>query len=144
MTDSVNSAASGSASAPPPHGPVEITTAGAFRLVAQWHYEIHGRRRHYLVEAYLDDACVGRAYGWFELGRQLVLQKIEVDDAVRSRGCGTSIIAKLRTKARRAGCPDLVIAGVRASNRGAIRLYESLGARRVDAPGPLQTYVLTP
>lgn len=123
---------------------VERSRAGPFEFEADWEYEVHGRRRHYVVEARLDGAFAGRAYGWFEPGRQLVLQKIEVEEAVRSRGCGSAIIALLRGRARRARCTELVIAGVRPSNRGAIRLYESLGARCIQDGGALRSFVLTP
>lgn len=116
----------------------------ALRLEADWHLDADGPRCHYVVEAWLGRARIGRAYGWFEPGAEFVLEKIEVNAARRSKGYGTSIIECLRAKARECGCQRLVIGGVRADNRGAIRLYEALGAVPLARASTLRTYVISP
>ena len=116
----------------------------AFRIDPNWCFYIEGERRHYLVEARVDGATIARAHGWFAPGDRLILEKIEVDARMRSKGCGTALIECLRAKARDEHCGELVIRGVRAANHGAIRLYESLGARCLPRDGDLQDYLLAP
>jgi ribosomal protein S18 acetylase RimI-like enzyme len=73
-----------------------------------------------------------------------VVVKIELDKAHRSRGYGSAVIRQLRAKAREKGCRELVFQGVRAANRRAIKLYESLGAVAVRTSGLLCDYVVAP
>lgn len=113
-------------------------------LKSDWHYEESGQRQHYLVEARVDGRVRGRAHGWFEPGGPFVLEKIEMDPAQRSRGHGSALIARLREKAREKRCTGLVFKGVRASNRGAIRLYESMGAQPVRTSETLLDFVIAP
>lgn len=119
-------------------------SAPDFRLEANWCLDTDGDRRHYLLEARTDGVRIGLAHGWFAPGDRLILEKIEVDRRLRSKGCGTALIECLRAKARDEACDRLVIRGVRAANHRAIRLYESLGARRQQGSGDLQDYVLAP
>lgn len=113
-------------------------------LRSDWHYEESGQRQHYLIEARVDGRVRGRAHGWFEPGGQFVLEKIEMEPAQRSRGHGSALIARLREKAREKDCTQLVFKGVRATNRGAIRLYESMGAVPVRTSDTLLDYVIAP
>ena len=69
-----------------------------------------------------------------------MLEKIEIDSRQRSRGYGSTVIERLRQKARDEGCRELVINNVRASNLRAISLYEALGAK---AQGEWVRYRLT-
>lgn len=110
--------------------------------MADWHYEQHGARRHYVIEAFIRDERIGRAYGWFQPGARFVIDKIEMDKAHRSKGYGTTLIGELRAKACECGCSELVFAGVRSANRGAMRLYKSLGASAVPASGDLYDFVI--
>lgn len=119
-------------------------SGSALDIRPDWHYEHAGNRRHYVVEASLGGRFVGRAYGWYEEGSRLVLEKIEVEEAFRSQGHGAALIEVLRQKARDAGCVDFLIKGVRAENAGAIRLYESLGARASGKSGALIDFVVSP
>lgn len=64
--------------------------------------------------------------------------------AHRSKGYGSRLIEALRAKARDCGCTRFVFRNVRADNAGAIRLYESMGARAAEQPGGLYDYVLSP
>lgn len=116
----------------------------ALELKANWRYEEDGARWHYLVEARVARRRCGRAYGWYEPGGRFVLEKIELDPAQRSRGYGSSLIETLRAKARELGCSELVFQGVMASNAGAIRLYESLGATAVPTAEGMFAFVLSP
>lgn len=127
-----------------PAGRAIAVNAIRLQLKARWDLERVGERRHYVVEAWLDDAFAGRAHGWFEPGAEFVLEKIEVEPAQRSRGYGSTLIDGLRAKAREAGCREFVIKGVRARNRGAIRLYESMGARAVRTSSDLYAFVISP
>ena len=120
------------------------TKPGALKLEADWHYEQSGRRNHYVVEAWVDGAFAGRAYGWFEPGVRFVVVKIELDRAHRSRGYGTALIRKLRAQARRKQCRKLVFQGVRAGNTRAIKLYESLGAVGRRTSDELYAFVIAP
>ena len=113
-------------------------------LEADWRFEESGQRRHYVIEALVDGKFAGRAYGWFEPGERFVLEKIEVDRPHRSKGYGTQVIEQLRTKAREKGCREFVIQNVRASNSGAIRLYESMGAQAVPSSAHLLSFVIAP
>lgn len=97
-----------------------------------------------MIEAWVDGKRCGRAYGWFVSGGPLVLEKIEMDRAKRSRGYGSALIEQLRLKAREKGCTELVFKGVRGSNVRAIRLYESLGAVPRQTSDELYSYVLSP
>lgn len=114
------------------------------QLKADWRYEESERRQHYLIEAWIDGQCAGRAHGWFEPGAQFVLEKIELDRSQRSRGYGTAVIEQLRAKAREKQCTELVFKGVRAANRRAIKLYESMGAVPVRTSDTLYSFVLSP
>lgn len=116
----------------------------AIQLRANWRFEESEQRQHYLIEAWLDGRCAGRAHGWFEKGGQFVLEKIEVDRAQRSKGYGSAVIEQLRAKAREKGCREFVIQGVRAGNRRAIKLYESLGAVAVRTSDTLYSFVIAP
>lgn len=116
----------------------------SLELKSDWHYEESGQRQHYLIEARVDGRVRGRAHGWFEPGGKFVLEKIEMDPAQRSRGHGSALIARLREKAREKHCTELVFKGVRASNGGAIRLYESMGAVPVRTSEALVDYVIAP
>ncbi|GAB6197073.1 GNAT family N-acetyltransferase [Lysobacter xanthus] len=126
---------------PPAGAPAD---AAPLDLKPDWSFEVHGERRHYLVEARLSGRCIGRAYGWYETGGRFVLEKIELDPEHRSRGYGSTVIAALRAQARDAGCTELVFKGVRSANAGAIRLYESLGAVGTPTSDDLRSFVLTP
>lgn len=117
---------------------------GTLELRADWQYEDAGDRQHYLVEAWVDGARAGRAHGWYEPGGRFVLEKIELERAQRSRGYGSAVIEQLRRKARAEGCVELVFQGVRNANRGAIRLYESLGAVATPPSDGLRDYILSP
>lgn len=119
-------------------------TPAPLHLKANWRLEQHGPRLHYLVEAMLDGRRAGLAHGWFEPGGPFVLEKIEIDPAQRSKGHGSAVIARLRDKAREQACTEFVIKGVRAANDGAIRLYESLGARALPMSDDLRTFVISP
>lgn len=114
------------------------------RLKSNWRLEEAGERQHYVVEAWLDGRCAGRAHGWFERGAQFVLEKIEIDRAQRSKGHGSTMIGHLRAKAREEDCREFVIKGVRLANEGAIRLYESMGAVAVRASDELCSFVIAP
>lgn len=129
-------------SIPPEQAPGWI--GNALDVRPDWHYERAGSRQHYVAEAWLGGRFVGRAYGWYEDGSRLVLEKIEVEEAFRSQGHGAAMIEVLRQKARDAGCVDFLIKGVRADNARAIRLYESLGARASGTPGALIDFVVSP
>ena len=96
------------------------------------------------MEAWIGDELVGRAHGWFEPGGQFVVVKIELDRAHRSRGYGSAVIEQLRAKAREKDCRELVFQGVRAANKRAIKLYESLGAVAVPTSDQLRSFVLAP
>ena len=113
-------------------------------MKADWHYELSGARQHYVLEAMVERAVGGRAYGWFQADSRFVLEKIEVTAALRSKGYGTLLIDELRSKAREMGCTGLVIQGVRAGNRRAIKLYESLGAVAQPATDGLCDFVFSP
>lgn len=119
-------------------------TNNQLHLNANWRYEESGRRQHYVIEAWLGGQRSGRAHGWFEEGRQFVLEKIEMDRSQRSRGYGTAMIEQLRAKAREKRCEAFVIQGVRAANRRAIKLYESLGAKAQQSDSGLCAYVISP
>lgn len=114
------------------------------QLKANWRFEESGARQHYVIEAWLDGRCAGRAHGWFERGGRFVLEKIEMDRAQRSKGYGTAVIEQLRAKARDKECREFVIKGVRLANHRAIRLYESLGAVRMPASDTLCDFVIAP
>lgn len=118
--------------------------ASPLQFTADWHYERSGRRQHYLIEAHVDDEFVGRAHGWFEPGSRFVLEKIEMTPRHRSKGYGTALIGELRAKAREKDCSELVFQGVRSANRGAIKLYRSMGAHAVPRPGDLYEFVISP
>lgn len=113
-------------------------------LKADWDYGRSQHRRHYVVEAWLDGELCGRAFGWFVPQAEFVMEKIEIVASHRSRGYGSAVIAHLREKAREQRCVELVFKGVRASNSGAIRLYESLGAVGVPTSDDLISFVLSP
>lgn len=113
-------------------------------LDANWLYEESGQRKHYVIEARLGGRRTGRAHGWFEEGGAFVLEKIEVDRSQRSKGYGSAVIEQLRAKAREKRCNEFVIQGVRAANRRAIRLYESLGAKPVQTRAGVFSYVISP
>ena len=115
-----------------------------FQIDANWRFDTEGARRHYLIEGRVDGSTIARAHGWFVPGDRLILEKIEVDPRMRSKGCGTALIDCLRTKAREEGCETLVIRGVRAANHRAIRLYESMGAKPAPAGSDLQDFLLSP
>lgn len=121
-----------------------FVTQSQLHLNANWHYEESGPRQHYVIEAWLGGQRTGRAHGWFEEGRQFVLEKIEMDRSQRSRGYGTAMIEQLRAKAREKRCGEFMIQGVRAANRGAIRLYESLGAKPTQTDSDIYAYVISP
>ena len=114
------------------------------RLKSNWHYEVTANRQHYVVEAWVGNERGGRAHGWFEPGARFVLEKIEMTRPHRSKGYGTFLIEELRAKARENGCTELVIQGVVATNRRAIRLYESLGATGTPASEELRAFVFSP
>ncbi|WP_183960924.1 GNAT family N-acetyltransferase [Chiayiivirga flava] len=116
----------------------------ALTLRADWHYETSDHRRHYVIRALVDNRIAGRAHGWFEPGRQFVLEKIEMHRSQRSRGYGSALIEQLRHKAREKGCRELVFRSVRDSNTRAIKLYASLGARPVRTSEHMCAFVLTP
>lgn len=97
-----------------------------------------------MIEAWVDAELAGRAHGWLEPGGQFVVVKIELDRAHRSRGYGSAVIERLRAKAREKGCRELVFQGVRAANRRAIKLYESLGAVAVRTSDQLYAFVIAP
>lgn len=109
-----------------------------------WEYEVVGARHHYLLEAVLADAVIGRAYGRFEAGGAFIVEKIEVDPPYRSLGYGRHVIETLRHKARDCACTEFVFKGVRVENHGAIRLYESLGAAARPQAHGLVSFVLAP
>ena len=115
-----------------------------FHVNADWHYEADGLRQHYLLEACVGGRVRGRAHGWFAPGQQLVLEKIEIDGTHRSQGYGSALIETLRAKARDVACSELVIRNVRASNTGAIRLYEALGAVASAGADDMVSFVLSP
>lgn len=92
----------------------------------------------------MDSQLAGRAHGWFEPGRQFVLEKIEMDRSQRSKGYGSAVIEQLRLKARQKGCRELVFKSVRTANTRAIKLYESLGAVPVQTSDQLSAFVLSP
>jgi GNAT superfamily N-acetyltransferase len=117
---------------------------GSFRLKADWHYEKSGERQHYVIEAWIENELGGRAHGWFQPGSRFVLEKIEMTRPHRSKGYGTFLIQELRAKARENGCVELVIQGVRATNRRAIKLYTSLGASSVVTSDDLREFVISP
>lgn len=117
---------------------------GLLRLKADWHYARDAERQHYVVEAWIGNELGGRAHGWFQPGSQFVLQKIEVTRPHRSKGYGTFLIEELRAKARENGCIELAIQDVRSSNRRAIKLYRSLGARSVSISEGLFEFVIAP
>lgn len=121
-----------------------FVTHNKLHLNANWRYDESGLRQHYVIEAWLGDQRSGRAHGWFEEGRQFVLEKIEMDRSQRSRGYGTAMIEQLRAKAREKRCEEFVIQGVRVANRRAISLYESLGARPVQNDSGVYAYVISP
>ena len=98
-----------------------------------WCFEQSQQRRHYVIEPWLDGRRVGRAHGWFE-----------IDSKQRSRGYGSTVIERLRQKARDEGCRELVINNVRASNHRAISLYEALGAKAVPLSSSLCTFAISP
>lgn len=125
----------------PPESPLNTQT---LHTRADWRYELSGSRQHYLIEGWIDGVCIGRAHGWFEPGARFVIEKIEMDRAHRSKGYGSALIEQLREKAREAGCSEIAFLNVRAANRGAIRLYTSLGAVAVERPGQLYDYVIAP
>lgn len=124
--------------------PLLDTAPPPLRLKADWSYEIHGPRRHYTIQARLGKALVGRAHGWFEDGGRFLLEKVEMDARHRSKGYGTALIEALRAKARESGCTEFVFGGVRNANTRAIRLYESMGARRVHKADDLLDFVIAP
>ena len=101
-------------------------------------------RQHYTIQAWLGRELVGRAHGWFEPGARFMLEKVELAPRHRSKGHGTALIEVLRAKARESGCTEFVFHGVRAANHGAIRLYESMGARGVPKSDELLDFVITP
>ena len=70
--------------------------------------------------------------------------KIELDRAHRSQGYGTALIDLLRVKAREKQCRELVFQGVRAANKRAIKLYESLGAVAARTSDDLYQFVIAP
>ncbi|KAF1725043.1 hypothetical protein CSC76_12760 [Pseudoxanthomonas mexicana] len=109
-----------------------------------WCFEQSQQRRHYVIEPWLDGRRVGRAHGWFESGERFVLEKIEIDSRQRSRGYGSTVIERLRQKARDEGCRELVINNVRASNHRAISLYEALGAKAVPLSSSLCAFAISP
>ena len=109
-----------------------------------WCFEQSQQRRHYVIEPWLDGRRVGRAHGWFESGERFVLEKIEIDSRQRSRGYGSTVIERLRQKARDEGCRELVINNVRASNHRAISLYEAMGAKAVPLSSSLCAFVISP
>lgn len=113
-------------------------------LKANWAYGQEGARSHYLVEAWLSEVLVGRAHGWFEPAGTFVMEKIELDEAVRSKGYGSAMIEALRLQARVSGCSELVFKGVRPDNHGAMRLYAALGATQRATPDGLYSFVLAP
>ena len=117
---------------------------GLLQLKANWHYERSEERRHYVIEAWVENELGGRAHGWFEPGARFVLEKIEMTRPHRSKGYGTFLIEQLRTKAREHGCAELVIQGVLATNRRAIKLYTSLGANCVPTSEELRECVIAP
>lgn len=114
------------------------------RVHANWRYEVVGLRQHYLIEGWLDDALVGRAYGVFEPGTRFVLEKIEIDEARRSTGYGAVLMEALRAHARESGCSEFVIGGVRAANTRAIAWYEAMGAVATGSDGELRSFVIAP
>ncbi|WP_133480001.1 GNAT family N-acetyltransferase [Cognatilysobacter segetis] len=114
------------------------------RLKADWQYEQHGRRQHYTIQAFLGSALVGRGHGWFEPGGRFLLEKVEMTPRHRSKGYGSLVIEALREKARASDCTEFVFHGVRPANRGAIRLYESLGAQGIAKPDGLMDFVIAP
>ncbi|MGY3265595.1 GNAT family N-acetyltransferase [Lysobacter sp. HA35] len=111
---------------------------------ADWHFEESEERQHYVIEPWLDGVRIGRAYGWFSAGGKFVLEKIEVDSAMRSRGYGSAVIEQLRLKAREKGCIEFVIKGVRMSNHRAIALYEAMGAKPIQTSDTLLSFVISP
>lgn len=113
-------------------------------LRTDWQYDVVGPRQHYLVEACISSAVVGRAHGWFEAGGDFVVEKIEIEPSHRSLGYGRHVIDRLRAHARECGCRTFVFKGVRVENEGAIRLYESLGAVRGAVAKGLVSYSLSP
>jgi ribosomal protein S18 acetylase RimI-like enzyme len=120
------------------------TNPNPLELRADWHYEQDGPQQHYVVEAWVDDELAGRAHGWLEAGGRFVIVKIELDRAHRSQGYGSALIELLRAKAREKNCRELVFQGVRAANRRAIKLYESLGAVAQRTSDDLYAFVIAP
>lgn len=118
--------------------------AKQLHLKTDWRFEQSEQRRHYVVEPWLDGCRVGRAHGWFEPGERFVLEKIEIDSKQRSRGYGTTVIEKLRQKARDKGCRELVISNVRSCNHRAIALYEAIGAKAVPTSESHYAFVISP
>lgn len=118
--------------------------ASPLLLKANWRFGENGQRKHYLVEAWVEGRCAGRAHGWFEDGGQFVLEKVEIDHSHRSKGYGTAVIEQLRAKAREQECREFVIQGVRMANVRAIGLYESLGAVTAQTSTELCACVISP
>ena len=118
--------------------------ANHLQLKTDWRFEESQQRRHYVIEPWLDGRRVGRAHGWFESGESFVLEKIEIDSRMRSRGYGSTVIEQLRQKARTEGCRELVINNVRSNNHRAISLYEALGAKAVQLSSSLCTFAISP
>lgn len=114
------------------------------RLQCDWRYEVVGPRQHYLAEGFLGDALAARAYGWFEPDARFVLEKIETDEAQRSRGYGSVLLEALRDQARSSRCREFVICGVRSSNTRAIAWYESLGATPGETANDLLEFIIAP
>ena len=121
-----------------------MTAADPLVLKPDWHYEQHGLRQYYVVEAWLGAELAGRAHGWFEPGGRFLLDKVELESRHRSKGHGTAMIEALRAKARDSGCTEFVFGGVRVANAGAIRLYESMGAQPRPKSEGLLDYVIAP
>ena len=91
-----------------------------------WCFEQSQQRRHYVIEPWLDGRRVGRAHGWFESGERFVLEKIEIDSRQRSRGYGSTVIERLRQKARDEGCRFLRDDGLLKAWQGLTTVEEVL------------------
>jgi len=99
--------------------------------------ELAAPRRRY-VGAVVDGEMIG--YAGIRLGPDADVMTIGVEDAHRGRGIGRALLDDLLAAARDAGT-ERVFLEVRASNEGAVRLYERAGFHRI---GRLRRYFRHP
>lgn len=96
------------------------------REMYQW--ELQNRAVCHIYVARTSDYAVAAFCAFWLVVDEIHINNVAVRPAVRGRGIGTALLMHVFAEADRLGAPSATLE-VRASNAGALRLYERLGFR---------------